>query len=525
MNKIVILSIVALLLLIQSVLSVKQLSVYRSLQYDKVGTELGSRRTLFSAPLSTKIPTTFTTTATKRTTPLSRNVLIIQLESLIDSASNNITNTFESLLLNSPEVVGVIVVLPTSLDLLSSQANAFKQLERVLLSKQIEKPVYFTFDNESVEQILSQVKNVQTEGDFLSSIVGPDRYEVTVTEKEATTVSPIQIVNLSGALTGKKKASAAKSTIAIVANYDTLSSIPELTRGMTSTGSSVIGLLEIARLFKILYSSANTQGNYDLLFALTGGGRLGYEGAKQFVKQLQTNTKNAIQFVLCLENIAGETLNMHISQKTNDEQVVRLYKEFTQTAKNMGIPFQFAQKAASTKESSWEHEVFSRKRLHAATLSSFSKPESQLLRSSALDRSLNQTLLERNIKMIAESLAKFIYESKNKDVEIFSGSLALNDQFIRSLVETFSQYSRSIPFTTSESAIVDALWKTLQQVTSSINEQIFELSPSVGYKFYGNAKATLNFFKVKPFTFDLLLIVPIALYLAALQFGLRKAGK
>ena len=48
--------------------------------------------------------------------------------------------------------------------------------------------------------------------------------------------------------------------------------------GSDSNGSGVVALLEIARLFSILYSNPKTRGRYNLLFALTSGGPYNYNG-------------------------------------------------------------------------------------------------------------------------------------------------------------------------------------------------------------------------------------------------------
>lgn len=115
-------------------------------------------------------------------------------------------------------------------------------------------------------------------------------------------------------------------TIAIIAHYDTLSIVPELTKGIDTNGSGAVALLELARLFDILYSDTKTKGNYNFVFVLTGGGRLNYEGAKYWLDKLDHQILDNLEFVLCLEALAGEHLYLHISQKTTDEKIIRLYK-------------------------------------------------------------------------------------------------------------------------------------------------------------------------------------------------------
>ncbi|GKD09497.1 EF-hand 1, calcium-binding site-containing protein [Tanacetum coccineum] len=70
-------------------------------------------------------------------------------------------------------------------------------------------------------------------------------------------------------------------TIAIVASYDTFGAAPALSVGSDSNGSGVVALLEIARLFSILYSNPNTRGRYNILFGLTSGGPYNYNGTQK----------------------------------------------------------------------------------------------------------------------------------------------------------------------------------------------------------------------------------------------------
>jgi hypothetical protein len=70
---------------------------------------------------------------------------------------------------------------------------------------------------------------------------------------------------------------------------------------------------------------------------------------------------------------------------------------------------------------------------------------------------LDAQSLKKNIKLIAESLGKFIYPTKIKDIEIFNGGLSPNDRTLNAWIDLISQHSRSIPFTNKNSEIVTSL--------------------------------------------------------------------
>ena len=71
----------------------------------------------------------------------------------------------------------------------------------------------------------------------------------------------------------------------------------------------------------------------------------------------------------------------------------------------------------------WEHERFSLSKVQGLTLSHFaSHKDSDIQTMTDTRDSLNDTILIRNIKVIAESLGQFIYNISD-DVEIFSNDM------------------------------------------------------------------------------------------------------
>ena len=123
-----------------------------------------------------------------------------------------------------------------------------------------------------------------------------------------------QAVNLQGKLNGGVISSANREsstkqkipTIIITAHYDAMglatvnyffvhfinkysiliSKIEKcLSYGCDSTGSGVVALLEIARLFSSLYSNSKTIPPINLLFVLTAEGAFNYHGLKKWIEE------------------------------------------------------------------------------------------------------------------------------------------------------------------------------------------------------------------------------------------------
>ena len=66
--------------------------------------------------------------------------------------------------------------------------------------------------------------------------------------------------------------------------YDAIFS-QDLSFGADSNGSGVAALIELARLFSLLTSQAgqNSSPHYNVVFLLSGGGKINYLGSKKFL--------------------------------------------------------------------------------------------------------------------------------------------------------------------------------------------------------------------------------------------------
>lgn len=65
------------------------------------------------------------------------------------------------------------------------------------------------------------------------------------------------------------------------------------------------------------------------MFVLTSGGSVNYEGTQHFINNLEPSIQDNLQYVLCLDALAGaESLDLHVSRfpKENEENALKLYK-------------------------------------------------------------------------------------------------------------------------------------------------------------------------------------------------------
>uniref|UniRef100_A0A5B6ZWH3 Putative nicalin-1-like isoform X2 n=1 Tax=Davidia involucrata TaxID=16924 RepID=A0A5B6ZWH3_DAVIN len=251
--------------------------VYRLIQYDLAGVPFGSRLASLNHHAGSSL--------FDPGTDLSRTVVMLPVREL------NITFFREYIGQRQP-LGGLLLLLPR---MFSSEnrgsmgggdqnfgeeltRNIVVELERLLVHSNIPYPVYFAFEDENIDTVLADVKRNDATGQPATATTGGFKLVVSAPEPKKL-VSPT-MTNIQGWLPGLKADGDANQlpTIAIVASYDTFGAAPALSVGSDSNGSGVVALLEIARLFSILYSNPKTRGRYNLLFGLTSGGPYNYNG-------------------------------------------------------------------------------------------------------------------------------------------------------------------------------------------------------------------------------------------------------
>ncbi|XP_076881030.1 uncharacterized protein LOC143529026 [Bidens hawaiensis] len=250
--------------------------VYRLIQYDISGTPFGSRVASVNHHAGSSL--------FAPGSDLSRTVVILPLREL------NETFIREYIQQGKP-LGGLLLLLPQFFRSDNSQTvgghvdnhkekmkELLADLEQKLIHSTIQYPVYFAFENENLDEVLADMKRNDAAGQPATATTGG--YKLIVTSPAPKKLASPTITNIQGWLPGTKadRSSNQLPTIAIVASYDTFGAAPALSAGSDSNGSGVVALLEIARLFSILYSNPNTRGKYNILFGLTSGGPIYLQG-------------------------------------------------------------------------------------------------------------------------------------------------------------------------------------------------------------------------------------------------------
>ncbi|KAJ9177897.1 hypothetical protein P3X46_009828 [Hevea brasiliensis] len=496
--------------------------VYRLIQYDISGVPFGSRLATLNHHAGSLH---FTPGA-----DLSRTVVIIPIREL------NITFVKEYITQRKP-LGGLLFLLPQIFDFEDRGATVSEdqvhekglmktvlaELEKLLIHANIPYPVYFAFENDDIDTVLSDIKRNDATGQPATATTGG--YKFVVSAPEPKRIASPTITNIQGWLPGLKADGDPNQlpTIAIVVSYDTFGTAPALSVGTDSNGSGVVALLEIARLFSLLYSNPKTRGRYNLLFGLTSGGPYNYNGTQKWLRSFDQRLRESIDYAICLNSIGSwdNELWIHVSKPPENAYIKQIFEGFSNVAKELGLEIGLKHKKIniSNPRVAWEHEQFSRLRITAATLSELSVAPDILESTGGLSDNryfVNETAIVRSIKLVAESIARHIYSHQGENIKVFAddSSLAVNPSYVKSWLDLLSQTPRVAPFLSKNDPFVMALKKELEDHAHEVNVQHEALDGM--FTFYDSTKAKLNIYQVASVTFDLLLLLVLGSYLIVL---------
>ncbi|KAI3930246.1 hypothetical protein MKW92_030599 [Papaver armeniacum] len=496
--------------------------VYRLIQYDISGVPYGSRLSNLnhhasSFPFSPG-------------TDLSRTVFVINFRDL------NLTS-IQEYITEKRQLGGLLLLLPQKFSPSNKEAaeeggqtheqeqtrGLLIELEQLLIGATIPYPVYFAFEDDKIDAVLDDIKRNDALGQPATATTGG--YKFVVSTPEPKKLASSTLTNIQGWLPGLKAAGDTNQlpTIAIVASYDTFGAAPALSVGSDSNGSGAVALLEIARLFSRLYSNPKTRGKYNLLFGLTSGGPYNYNGTQKWLRSLDQRLRESIDYAICLNSIGSldSELWMHVSKPPENAFIKQLYEGFSDVAADLGVKVGVKHKKINISNSrvAWEHEQFSRARITAATLSELSVSPGLLESFGGLHDQrplVNPAAVVRSVKLVAESLARHIYDYQGKNIQIFKdgSSLAVNPSYVTSWLDLLSRTPRVAPFLPKNDPFILALKKELEDHTAEVNVQ-HELLDGM-FTFYDSTKSQLNIYQVASVTFDLLLSLVLGSYLILL---------
>lgn len=432
----------------------------------------------------------------------------------------------------------ILVLLPPSNHTVDQEVwESWVALESELFKLEIPIPVYFSHEDKDLlelYEILTTTAEKEKDSSVASLIfaaLGDYGYQV-ITEGEVETkpIKETPITTMIGTLLGQGVRHKLP-TVALLAHYDAMGLSPSLSYGVDSNASGAAAIIELARLFSRLYNNPNHRPKYNLVFILSGGGKFNFFGTKAFLEEQVESSDSTLlssaDYTLCLDTLAtagSSNLFLHFSKPPKEGSKAHgLIQALNQSVELIfpEVQFQLIHKKVRLSEDllAWEHERFSLKRLPAATISSSENHKDARRLSMFVSKSqTDMKLLARNVKIIAEGLARHIYNIS----EVDSGSPSfpflntdgynVHQDFLEIWLEFLTSYARSPQLLNSKHPVVIGLEQALTRYTHEVTAMTHQ--PESGQEFvaYDITKSKIIAYRVKPAIFDLFLAFGIALY-------------
>lgn len=476
------------------------------------------------------------------------------------------------LLSNVTNAAGMVVVLPANdFDEGSAGTPQARELERYLMTS-TRVPVYFARETDGLTRVQQDLKSWIAQGNAPTSVSGG--WHAVVGKGEPRKIKPPpSLTNFQGLLHGgvppstSEESSAAGGVILVVASYDAFGAAQALAQGSISAAAA---LVELARLFQKLYAEHSHKPSTSIAFVLAAGGHLNFVGSRAWLASADTKLLNAVSFALCLDNLLIDPLSaaddegpgklfLHSARPPDDASVEPLYTRFKAAGELSDVSVSTVHKRVnvSAPTAAWEHELFSRRRMAAATLSARSTPPPFLSRASIFDRgeaSANATALAGVVRTVAEALARHVLAVDG--VKVSATESLVGDVSIPNLthwMKMLGRVPRVAPFASlaesratkamekvksavdrnaklaaeaaaaaesNHSGVQPALSKAMRDYTSEAKSMDFELPRD--WSFYTHAEELeLRLYRTASVGFDVALLAGVLAYLGALYVALK----
>ncbi|XP_033936921.1 BOS complex subunit ncln [Pseudochaenichthys georgianus] len=505
-----------------------EFTVYRMQQYDLQGQPYGTRNAILN-----------TEARTVEAEVLSRRCVIMRLADF----------AFEEYQKALRQSAGaVVIILPKNMSAMPQDiVQQFMELEPEMLATETVVPVYFAMEDDELLSIYTQTLTSSSSQGSLSAAevllhtATANGFQMVTSGAQSKAISDWAITSLEGRLAGVGGEDL--PTIVVVAHYDSFGVAPWLSYGADSNGSGVSMLLELARLFSKLYTYKRTHAGYNLLFFVSGGGKFNYQGTKRWLEDNLDHTDSSllqdnVAFVLCLDTLGnGDTMHLHVSKppKEGSPQFTLLKElELVSESQFPDVKFSMVHKKINLADDmlAWEHERFGIRRLPAFTLSHLASHR-LAQRASIMDARphVDVQKLSRNTKLVAEALARVIYNLTEKVKEETDGDLLftrqsqVQDEQLSAVVDWLTAQPRAAQLVDKDSSVVSTLEYHMGHYLKDVKRHYVRADKrDPEFVFYDQLKQTMNAYRVKPAIFDLLLAVCISGYLGVMYLAIQNFG-
>ncbi|CAI6000829.1 unnamed protein product [Closterium sp. NIES-64] len=435
------------------------------------------------------------------------------------------------------------------------------RLEERLLDANIPVPVYFAVDNAELSKLAADVESNDRAGKPASATNGGFKLVVTAGEpRKLPASSPLPALEawLYGDGQGQGQAQGGRREalpiVAVVAPLDTFGLVPSLASGPASSASGVAAVLQVLRLFSRLFALLpSARPPFHLLFLLSSGGPFNFDGTRQWLASLDQSVQDRLEFAICLRAIGaapgaaegGSGLHLHASRPLKDPTISALFHGLSSAAAaadpRTSIALVHKKVNISDARVPWQHELFSRRKLVAASLSSLPSAPPFLRHWGGLAdtrESVGEHQLLAATRLIAETIASHIFNSSSTSTAPSEGaaaapppiaffppnsSLAPSLPYLSHWLSLLSRAPRVAPLLAKDDPIIAAIQAELALHADKVEVRKAALDPH--YTLYSTPHAQMHIYQVASITFDLVTFLAVAIYLSSLFVILHTATK
>ena len=379
---------------------------------------------------------------------------------------------------------GIVILLSDS----SRNSAQWREFEAWLLHETFNIPVYYTTETPEWTQVYEDIANSVFESESLAQLWPlTNSYQVEVTAPAMKALPSVRLPTIQTLIPGAGEG--ATKTFAIVAYYDSLAVAPSLASGADSNGSGMLALLEMARIFSNLYNREGSQGEYNLLFVVTSGARLNYQGTSHWIDQLDSRLKDTIEYALCLDTIGkSEDLFFHVSKFAKKPQIQKMYSLFNRTAAQKDMSLKFVQKKIDLDDESvyWQHEQFSKSRILGATLSALPAAVDPRERLDSFDNSntFNVEIFKKNVNYLAEVLVHHLYNHHSVKSDLLDSVPEMSEVGLGAWLKAFDEHPRMAGFIGEEDGLFESVKNAFGQYSGEVVVNDLVLTNSTGFFFF-----------------------------------------
>ncbi|KAK5936137.1 hypothetical protein CgunFtcFv8_027860, partial [Champsocephalus gunnari] len=258
------------------------------------------------------------------------------------------------------------------------------------------------------------------------------------------------------------------------------------------------------------------------------GGKFNYQGTKRWLEDNLDHTDSSllqdnVAFVLCLDTLGnGDTMHLHVSKppKEGSPQFTLLKElELVSESQFPDVKFSMVHKKINLADDmlAWEHERFGIRRLPAFTLSHLASHR-LAQRASIMDaRSVSPSSrhgageppagphvdvqkLSRNTKLVAEALARVIYNLTEKgapgDLQIFTEQMQVQDEQLSAVVDWLTAQPRAAQLVDKDSSVVSTLEYHMGHYLKDVKRHYVRADKrDPEFVFYDQLKQTMNAYR------------------------------